>query len=169
VTLFFIYLSGTASHGRWTASQSFKKSKSEAVYCFWEQILIIFMPWTNIPMVWLMKTTPCVFILVLFHSVHIRGVFPSHRKLRWTRNSREKEKSTIRYHLDVADRDRFWNDYPVQSVIPRIHPHNRPTMTREWRRIVTHVLIDVLTLSGVCQWWCTMWCSCWYLAVLRPW
>jgi hypothetical protein len=43
-TLFFIYLSGTASHGRWTGSQGFKISrkniKSEAVYCFWEQILI---------------------------------------------------------------------------------------------------------------------------------
>jgi hypothetical protein len=32
VTLFFIYLSGTASHGRWTASQSFKILKSRKLF-----------------------------------------------------------------------------------------------------------------------------------------
>jgi hypothetical protein len=32
VTLFFIYLSGTASHGRWTASQSFKISKNRKLF-----------------------------------------------------------------------------------------------------------------------------------------
>jgi hypothetical protein len=32
VTLFVIYLSGTASHGRWTASQSFKISKSRKLF-----------------------------------------------------------------------------------------------------------------------------------------
>jgi hypothetical protein len=32
VTLYYIYLSGTASHGRWTASQTFKISKSRKLF-----------------------------------------------------------------------------------------------------------------------------------------